>query len=130
MTGAPLLQVRGSRQLRATLRRAGDDLGELKAVHARIGSLVAAAAARAAPHRTGALAADVRSSGTNTAAIIRSGRARLPYAGPIHWGWPSRGIRAQPFMTDAAANTEGTWVGMYVAAVDTILANVQGATHG
>ena len=51
----------------------------------------------------------------------------LPYAGPIHWGWPARGICAQPFMTDAAADTEPSWTRTYRAEVDRILDRIEGA---
>jgi hypothetical protein len=39
----------------------------------------------------------------------------VPYAGPIHWGWPSRGIAAQPFVSDAAVRTETVWLPIYAA---------------
>ena len=37
---------------------------------------------------------------------VSVGRATVPYAGAIHWGWPARNISAQPFLTDAAKQTE------------------------
>ena len=50
----------------------------------------------------------------------------MPYAGPIHWGWPARNIKAQPFVVEAAQATEAEWVAMYEAEVDRILERVEG----
>ena len=30
-----------------------------------------------------------------------AGRKAVPYAGPIHFGWPARNIEPQPFLYDA-----------------------------
>ena len=54
------------------------------------------------------------------------GRASVPYAGAIHWGWPARNIRAQPFLTNAAASTEPTWVAQYLADIQKIVDQVRG----
>jgi hypothetical protein len=53
--------------------------------------------------------------------VVSAGGARLPYAGPIHWGWPSRGIAAQPFIAATAQDTQPTWLGYYEADVDKIV---------
>jgi hypothetical protein len=119
--------VEGGRRLRATLKAAGDDLGELRAAHAAAAALVAAVATAGAPHRTGRLAGSVRGSGTKTAAIIRAGSARVPYANPIHWGWGLRHIAADPWMSRAAVGTEDRWAAGYRDEVDRILATVKGA---
>jgi hypothetical protein len=127
MAAPTVLEVRGARQLRATLRRAGDDLEEMKAIHATVAGMVAAAAQSRAPRRTGRLAATVRPSGARTQAVVRAGYARVPYANPIHWGWPRRGIRPSLFLTSAAADTEPLWFATYTRAVDAILERIKGA---
>lgn len=109
----PVLEVEGGRELRAALKGIENGLADLKATHGKIAAMVAPVGRRGAPHRTGALSASVRGSGTASAAIVRAGGARLPYAGPIHWGWPARNIGAQPFLTDAGKSTEPAWVAMY-----------------
>ncbi len=60
------------------------------------------------------------------AAIIRAGKKSVPYAGVIHWGWPRKNIVAQPWLTEAAASTESTWVDAYTEAVDEILETIEG----
>lgn len=122
MSGA--FNVRGGDQLQATLRQAGEDLGDLAAPSKRAGDLVVGAARGRAPKRSGVLAASLFPVVSATGVTVSS---RLPYAGPIHWGWPARRIAAQPFLVDAAARTEDTWVGYYADAVQGALDGVKGA---
>lgn len=125
MSAAGGIRVDGARQLRANLRRAGDDLGDLRDAHAAAARIVVGGTI--APSRTGTLAGSVRGSGTKTASIVRAGSKRVPYAGPIHWGWRRRNIEPQPFLTTAAAATEPRWVGLFVEAMNDALAKVRGA---
>jgi hypothetical protein len=121
----PVVQVIGARQLRATLKRAGDDLQDLTDAHGKISRIVVGATR--APRRTGRLAGSVRGSGTKTVATVRAGRASVPYAGPIHYGWPARRIAPNPFLTDAAHATEPTWTAVYTQTVNRLLEKVKGA---
>lgn len=121
----PVVEVIGARQLRATLKRAGDDLSDLKDVHGQISRLVIGATR--APRRTGRLAGSVRGSGTKTQAVVRAGRASVPYAGVIHYGWPGHHIAPNPFLIEAAHGTEPTWRALYLTEVDRILQRVKGA---
>lgn len=120
------LRVDGARQLRTSMRRAGIDMRELRETHAEAARLVAARADP--PRRTGRLAATIRAAGTQTQAVVRAGYARVPYAPVIHWGWPARGIRAQPFLTEAAQASEPAWVELYTRHVEQILNTIEGAT--
>lgn len=122
-----VVRLEGAAELRRTLRAAGDDLGDLKAAHQAAAEVVAPAAASAAPFRSGRLAASVRGSGTKTAAQVRAGSARVPYAGVQEYGWPARGIVAQPYLVPSAEATEPIWYDAYVAEVDTILGRIKGA---
>lgn len=123
-----LVKVEGARELRATMKKAGDDLADLKAANAAAAGIVAPAAAGRAPVRTGRLAATVRPAGTKTAAIVRAGRAAVPYAGPIEFGWPGHNIEAQPFITTAAHDTEPEWTEVYWTAINRIINRVRGKT--
>lgn len=53
------------------------------------------------PVVSGRLAASLRASRAKNRAVVRAGGARVPYAGPIHYGWPARNIEPQPFLADA-----------------------------
>lgn len=122
-----LIKVEGIKQLRSSMRKAGMDLSQLKSAHAEAGSIAASAArARAPIGPTGKLSASIRSSGTNTAAIVRAGKKAVPYAGPIHWGWPSRGIAANTFMSDGATATENQWMPIFERAVEDAIKQVKG----
>lgn len=119
-----VVEVRGARELRASLKKAGLSLDDLVQAHRQAGQVAAVAASP--PIVSGRLAGTVRSSGTKTAAIIRAGRASVPYAGPIHWGWPRRHIAARPFLTIAAQRTEPEWIKFYEAARDKAIDQVKG----
>lgn len=125
--GGSQIKVEGGARLRRTLRAAGSDLQDLAAAHSATAQLVAAAGRARAPKVSGRLAGTIRPSGTKTKAVVRAGFARVPYAGPIHWGWPSRNISAQPFLSDAATSTEPAWQNIYLQAVDKAISKVEGA---
>lgn len=120
------VRVEGARELRAALKRAGEDVGDLKAAHADAASIVATFAGASAPRRSGRLAGSIRASGTTSKAIVRVGKKSVPYASVIHWGWARRGIRANPFVSEAAQRTEPRWVDIYTTAVQRMLDRIRG----
>ena len=125
MTG--VYEVRGAKELRRSLKQAGEDLADLKQVNKRVGDLVIGAARPRVPIRSGALAASLRPAAAAAKVTIRAGSARVPYAGPIHWGWPGHHISANPFLSDAATSTEETWVGYYFDELQAVVNKVEGA---
>lgn len=126
MTNQPVVQVRGARELRRTLKAAGDDLGDLKAVHQAVGNMVVGVARGITPTRTGALAGSIRAQRLATGVGLRAGSGSIPYAGPIHWGWPAHNIAANPFLVNAAQSSESEWVALYESEVERILDRVEG----
>lgn len=123
------IDVDGARELRRDLRRMGDDLADLKDAHAAAAALVAAEAGRRAPKRTGRLAASVRGNRAISRATVSAGRASIPYAGPIHWGWAAHNIDPNPFVSDAATATEPAWLALYTAGIDRATGRVAGNTY-
>lgn len=121
------VRIEGLDVLVRTLKRAGDDLSDLKDAHAKAGQTVAAAAAASAPRRSGALASSVRAARQAKRARVLVGNARVRYSGPVHWGWPARGIAANPFVSEAAQATESRWTKDYVDDVQHALDKVKGA---
>jgi hypothetical protein len=74
----------------------------MKETHRRAGDIVAAAAKPLAPVLTGRLSSTITSSPTQYQGRVRIGRGdSVPYAGPIHFGWPARRIRPQSFVYEA-----------------------------
>lgn len=125
-----IYQAEGAARLRKTLRAAGDDLADLKMAHGMAGMIVAAEGVHAAPRRPGSnlLASTVRFGATKTSATIRAGNnTTVPYALPIHWGWPARNIRAQPWLTEAAQQTEPQWLPHYEQAITRAVNKIEGA---
>lgn len=127
MASQAIVRVDGARQLRRTMRQADIDLQEMKDTHARVAALVTNKARANAPIVSGRLAATVRPGATKTSAIVRAGRKSVPYAGPIHWGWPARNIKAQPWLADTAKSSEPAWLAIYSQAVDQIIGRIEGA---
>lgn len=128
MTARPGLEVKGRRELVRSLRAAGLGVQDLKDAHKRIAELVANAAQPHAPRRTGVLAGTMRPAGTQSASIVRVGRASVPYAGPIHWGWPAHGITAQPWVAEAAERQFEPAQLLLLDALEAIIRTVEGTT--
>ena len=103
LEGGGRLEIEGLREISRALKDLAEDSREdMKETHRRAGDIVAAAAKPLAPVRTGALSATITSSPTKYQGRVRIGRgASVPYAGPIHFGWPARRIAPQPFIYEA-----------------------------
>ena len=133
------VQVQGGARLRSTMRKAGMDVKELKAINKQAASTVTAAAratapvgkptrkrGRGRPKSGGALKKSIRAGATTKAGVIRAGGARVPYAAVQHWGWPSRNIRPKYFISDAAIRTEKVWVKEYEKHMNDVIKKVKG----
>lgn len=121
------IRVEGAKSLRATLKRAGHDIGQLKVAHAKVAGVVVGAGRARAPHLTGRTSGSVRPGATQRAAVVRVGSARLPYPAVDHWGWPARNIKSNPWLSRAAQDTEAAWTPIYERAVESVLATIKGA---
>jgi hypothetical protein len=99
----PLVRVSGARELTAALRTVDRQLPrQLTAVHKDVARLVAQEGKRRVPvGPTGRLQRSIRPGATQRGAVVRAGNDKVPYAGPIHWGWPARGIAPNTFLLDA-----------------------------
>lgn len=126
MSKAPMVQVDGSKELRKTMKRAGEDFADLKAVHEAAGQIVVDAARGLAPVVSGALAGSIRASRLANGVSVKVGGNRIPYANPIHWGWPKRNIAGVPFLSDAATQTEPIWLALYEAEMERIIEKIKG----
>lgn len=131
------MKVEGARNLRRSLKQAGEDLSDLKAAHRKAADIAADAARGIVPSRTDRLRKSIRAAATQSAAIMRAGSKRLPYANAVHWGrkaWPNVSHpRATPsfmyprlFLTKGAKETEPQWVGLYMQAVEDALEKIEG----
>jgi hypothetical protein len=117
----PVVKVEGARELRRALRGVEGGLEDLKETHRKVVAVVVPVGRSKGPRRTGRLLGSVRGSGTKTGAVVRAGGARVPYGNPIHWGWPARHIRAQPWLAEAGKATEPTWTRIYTHDVQKLI---------
>lgn len=126
------VKVEGARQLRATLRRAGHDLEDMKATNRKVAEVVDNKAKKHAPvgndvHKRGKRLRDtIRPGATKTTAVIRAGGKKVPYANPIHWGWGKRHIRPQSFLMISARATESQWLQIYFHDLEEIVNKIEG----
>jgi HK97 gp10 family phage protein len=96
------IQIDGLKETQKALREMSDDLKyKMKETHREAAEVVVEGSKRYVPFRTGKLAASIRAAATMTSGKVRVGSASVPYAGPIHFGWPARSIKPQPFIYDA-----------------------------
>jgi hypothetical protein len=101
------VRIEGAKELRSKIRKMDDGLertaakGDMKATHKEAADAVLDKALSLVPVRSGNLKSTLRSSATQMSGRVRAGFARVPYAGPIHFGWPARGIQANPFLYDS-----------------------------
>lgn len=127
-TSSAVVRVDGLRKLRRDLRQLPAGMADLKEANQRTGQLVVQAA-RPPRGKTGRLAQAGRASRAAGRVSVLWGGAAVPYAGPIHWGWPSHHIEAQPFVVEAAQRTEPIWLEAYLADVDRALQPLYGSTY-
>jgi hypothetical protein len=98
----PAIRVEGLNKLTRQLKTLeGDVTSAVKELNAELAEDVAQTARQKVPRRSGKLSGSIRSSGQARTGVVRAGRASVPYAGPIHFGWAKRNIRPQPFLYDA-----------------------------
>lgn len=95
-------EIEGLREVQKALRDLSDDLKDaMKPTHKKAAEIVVDGAKLIAPVRTGRLAASIRAAAVRTGGRVRVGSSAVPYAGPIHFGWPARRITPQPFVYEA-----------------------------
>lgn len=97
------IKVENLSKMVSALRRFGEEGApeRLGVIHRVLADAVAQRAKSKAPRLTGRLAASIRAIASPTRADIRAGGRGVKYAMPIHWGWPKRNIRKQPFLFDS-----------------------------
>lgn len=115
-------EIVGLREVQRDLRKLGNDTKtEMKETHKQAAEVVVMGAKRLVPYRTGALAASIRALATQSSGRVRAGSASVPYAGPIHFGWPARGITPNPFIYDAVDSRVDEIKGLYAERIDQLI---------
>lgn len=114
-------RVEGLNKFTRALTQVGVEVDDLKDVFAGIAALGARLASSFAPTRSGRLAATIRGNRAKSKAVVTAGRARVPYAGPINYGWRKRNIAPARFMQRADAQVAPRAVEMLEDGVNDVI---------
>jgi len=128
-SGNGSVQIVGGKEFRRTLKAAGIPLSNMTNLHKQVAQVATDAARREAPRGedTPHLVDTIRPGATQKAAIIRAGNnSSVRYAGPIQFGWGRRHIKANPFATRGAQQSEPRWTRLYEDYVNKALDQIKG----
>ena len=101
-------EIEGLREVQKALNKFSDATRkEMQSTHLKAAEIVVGASKRFVPIKTGALAQSIRPAAVMSGGRVKVGSASVPYAGPIHFGWPARSIKPQPFVYDALDTRRG-----------------------
>lgn len=114
------VSVKGLREVTRSLQQYAGAVDDLKDANAKIGSKVAQTAIATTPKLTGRLASTVKSNRAQRRVQLKAGGARVPYAGVIEYGYPARGIEAQPFLRRAIWTDRQYVVQQYAANLEAL----------
>ena len=123
-TSSGSVKVEGLNKTLTALQRFGVEAEDLKDVMSEIAAEGARLASSFAPKRSGKLAGTVRGNKAKAKAIVIAGRARVPYAGAINYGWQKRNIKPALFMQRADAALAPKAVEMLEKGLDEIIRKV------
>lgn len=117
----PTVTVDGARELRKALKAVDGGVADLKSAHAEAAEIVEDRGHQLVPRLSGLLDSSIRSSGQAAGGVVRAGRSSVPYAGPIHFGWPAHNIEPQPFLYDALDDRSQQVVDVYEERVGSLI---------
>lgn len=127
MANNPVVTIDGLDALVRNLKRAEPAmLDTLRAINAEIAELAAGYVRDEAPiGPSGKLRDSVRVGRTLKSSVVKIGNARrVPYVGPIAFGWPRHNIKANPFIErakdKAAPEVEALAIRRFDALLDTL----------
>lgn len=112
-------------ELRKAFEQAEDDVNKrLAQANLLAAQVVVQRALPKVPVRSGRLKASVKALGSKRRGEVKAGGKKVPYANTIHWGSRRRGIKARPFLHDAARESEARVRQVYERAIDDIVKDI------
>lgn len=120
-----------ARDLRRTIKRIeSKELDDaLKAANKGAATVIADESEKHVPVTSGALKGSIRATGAKSVGSVKVGsKARVPYAGPIHYGWPARNIEPQEFVTEAIQQKLGDARDVYDELIAVVMAALESRT--
>ena len=127
---AARVQVTGAKELRRALKRMGADLSDLTKINREAAETVLKTARDRAPVQTGRLRRSLKAGATTTRGTVSAGGGLVPYAGPIHFGWPARNIEPNTFIYDALDEKKGEVVSKYEDRITDLVNKLDRETPG
>jgi len=98
------VKIEGLSKVRRDLKKLAKDVDygdQFLAVNKTLADAVAGDSKNYVPVVSGGLQGSIRAAASKTSGRVKAGFKAVPYAGPIHFGWPARFIKPQPFIYDA-----------------------------
>ncbi len=119
----PAVQVEGMREFLSELRKMDTQWPkEMRLANKEAATVALPGVRRLIPVRSGRLKKSLRVLATQRRASVAVGsQKRVPYAHPINFGWPSRGIQPQEFMYRGLADSRPKIMKAYLAAVNRLV---------
>jgi len=102
--GKGMVEVEGLREIQRTMSRVSrkDIVKEVRSANKKAADVVAQEAKVLVPVQTGRLRKSIGAQAQREAGYVKAGTPQgVKYAGPIHFGWPAKGITPQPFIYEA-----------------------------
>jgi hypothetical protein len=118
------VEITGLNDVLRDLRRLKekDTLLAIKAANFEAAKVVAKQAGIDVPVRRGTLQRSIKPGATQKTGFVKAGSAvRVPYAGPIHFGWFRRHILPQPFLYKALDKRIGEVYAAYTKQIDKVI---------
>jgi len=119
------VKIEGLSKVQRQLRKLSSDAldlnkAEFLETNKKVAEIIIGESKKYVPVLTGALAETVRNVSTKKSAKVRAGNVVVPYAGPIHFGWPSRRIKPNPFFYDAIDRRRSEVASRYADLIDAL----------
>ena len=100
------IKITGLSEVQRNLRKLSTDALDLNKTefletNKQVAEIVINETKKYVPILSGSLAAAIRNASTKKSAKVRAGNVAVPYAGPIHFGWPARSIKPNTFLYEA-----------------------------
>jgi len=122
------IKITGLSEVQRNLRKLSTDALDLNKTefletNKQVAEIVINESKKYVPFLTGALAAAIRNASTKKSAKVRAGNVAVPYAGPIHFGWPARSIKPNTFLYEAIDARKSEVANRYSELVSDLVTN-------
>lgn len=123
---AEAIKITGLSKVQRDLRKLSTDAldlnkSEFLETNKQVAEIIINESKKYVPIVSGALAAAVKNASTKKSAKVRAGNVAVPYAGPIHFGYPKRAIKPNPFFYEAIDSRRNEVAQRYTSLVESLI---------